>query len=64
MDETASAYALTRLGLTGPRTSAGPAPEGRPGGWHQAMSNRSRSITLAQAAAKSVTNFSFASSLA
>jgi dihydrofolate reductase len=41
--------------------SAGP---GRPGHHDQTRSNRSRFITLFQAATKSLTNFSFASSLA
>ena len=39
-------------------------PAGRPGRLDQVRSNRSRFITLSHAATKSVTNFSFASSLA
>jgi hypothetical protein len=42
---------------------AGP-PRPGPDVFDQAMSNRSRFMTLTQAATKSVTNFSFASSLA
>jgi hypothetical protein len=47
----------------GLRTSRS-AGAGRPGRHDQARSNRSRFITLSQAATKSFTNFSFASSLA
>jgi hypothetical protein len=53
----------TMPGSFGLRTSR-PAGAGRPGRHDQTTSNRSRFITLSQAATKSFTNFSFASSLA
>jgi hypothetical protein len=58
-----SRWRRTMPGSFGLRTSR-PAGAGRPGRPDQARSNRSRFITLSQAAAKSFTNFSFASSLA
>ena len=50
-------------GTVARNVQAGPAP-GRPGRHVQERSNRSRFITLSHAATKSLTNFSFASSLA
>jgi hypothetical protein len=48
-----------------PYAGAGAVPQRTgPDVFDQAMSNRSRFMTLTQAATKSVTNFSFASSLA